>query len=66
MVKAYKSEPMAAVHEMVEGFHDSGAVDKQTMQEFDEACLTPPSLLTTDKIDARLLKTRKRARPRSP
>ena len=43
---------MAAVHEMVEGFHESGAVDKQTMREFDEACLTPASLLTPDEIKA--------------
>ena len=52
MAKTYKSEAMAAVHEMVEGFHESGAVDKQTMREFDEACLTPASLLTPDEIRA--------------
>ena len=40
MTKAYKSEAMAAVHEMMEGFHTSGAIDKQTMREFDDACLT--------------------------
>ena len=28
MAKTYKSEAMAAVHEMVEGFHESGAVDR--------------------------------------
>lgn len=52
MVKTYKSEAMAAVHEMVEGFHESGAVDKQTMREFDEACLTPASSLTPEEIKA--------------
>lgn len=41
---------MAAVHEMVEGFHESCAVGKQTMREFDEACLTPASPLTPDEI----------------
>jgi putative transcriptional regulator len=40
MPETYKSEAMAAVHEMMEGFHQSGAIDKQTMREFDEACLT--------------------------
>jgi len=39
MSRAYKSEVMAAVHEMMEGFHESGAIDKQTMCEFDDACL---------------------------
>ena len=40
MSKVYKSEIMASVHDMVEGFHQSGIIDKQTMREFDEACLT--------------------------
>ena len=40
MIKVYKSEALAAVHEMMEGFHQSGAIDKQTMREFDDGCLT--------------------------
>ena len=52
MAKTYKSEAMAAVHEMMEGLHETGAVDKQTMREFDEACLTPASLLTPEEIKA--------------
>jgi putative transcriptional regulator len=39
MSKGYKSEIMASVHEMVEGLHQSGAVDRRTMREFDTACL---------------------------
>ncbi len=39
MAKTYKSAALAAVHEMIEGFHHSGAVDKRTMRGFDEACL---------------------------
>ena len=35
--KTYKSEAMAAVHEMMEGLHDAGSIDKRTMREFDEA-----------------------------
>lgn len=46
-VMAYRSEPMAAVHEMMEGFHQSGAIDKQTMREFDDACLHPPPAVPT-------------------
>ncbi len=40
MVRTYKSEAMAAIHETMEGFYESGVIDKQTMREFDEACLT--------------------------
>ena len=39
MPKIYKSEALAAVHEMMEGLHDAGSIDKRTMREFDEACL---------------------------
>ena len=31
--KTYKSEAMAAVHEMMEGLHDAGSIDKRTMRE---------------------------------
>ncbi|MES2300993.1 MAG: DNA-binding transcriptional regulator [Pseudomonadota bacterium] len=41
MPKSYKSEALAAVHEMMEGLHDAGAIDKQTLREFDEACIAP-------------------------
>lgn len=33
--KTYKSEAMAAVHEMLEGLHDAGSIDKRTMREFE-------------------------------
>lgn len=39
--KKYRSEAFAAIHETMEALHEVGAVDKQTMREFDEACLTP-------------------------
>lgn len=38
-IATYKSEALAAVHEIMEGFYQSGAIDKQTMREFDDACL---------------------------
>lgn len=50
MVKVYKSEALAAIHEMMEGFHQSGAIDKQTMHEFDDGCLTAVEALTPQEI----------------
>lgn len=41
---------MAAVHEMAEGLLETGAIDKQTMREFDDLCLTPVRILTADEI----------------
>jgi putative transcriptional regulator len=32
---------MAAIQETAEGLHAIGRMDKQTMRQFDEACLTP-------------------------
>ena len=34
----------------MEALHDIGALDKQTMREFDEACLTPIRDLNPDQI----------------
>ncbi len=50
--KIYKSEAMAAVHEMMEGLHDAGGIDKRTMREFDEACLVPAPVLSPGEIKA--------------
>ena len=50
--KTYKSEAMAADHEMMEGLHDAGSIDKRTMREFDEACLAPAPVLSPDEIKA--------------
>ncbi len=52
MAETYKNEAMAAVHGMVEGFRESAAINKQTMREFDESCLTKNSRLTPDEIKA--------------
>lgn len=51
-LKAYESEIAAAVHETVEGFHEIGVVDKQTMRKFDELCLTPTAPLNPEQIRA--------------
>ena len=52
MTKTYKSEAMAAVHEMMEGLHQAGAIDKRTMREFDDACLGPSPVFAPDEIRA--------------
>ncbi len=50
MAKKCRSEAFAAIHEMMEGLHEVGAIDKQTMREFDEACLTSVQALAPDEI----------------
>lgn len=43
---------MASVHETAEGLHAAGLVDKKTMHEFDELCLTPVHPLKPKEIRA--------------
>lgn len=50
MTKKYRSDAFAAIHETMEALHDIGAVGKQTMREFDDACLTPVEVLSGDQI----------------
>ena len=50
--KTYESEALASVHEMMEGLHDAGSIDKRTMREFDEACLAPAPVLAPEEIKA--------------
>lgn len=52
MPRTYKSEALAAVHEMMEGLHEGGAIDKRTLREFDEACLVPATPLQPEEIRA--------------
>ena len=52
MNRKYKSEAMAAIHETMEALHTVGAIDKQTMRHFDEACLTPIRPLKPEEIKA--------------
>ena len=52
MSKKYKSDAMAAIHEMMEDLHIGGVIDKQTMRRFDDACLTPVRPLTPEEIRA--------------
>lgn len=43
---------MASIHETAEGLHAAGLLDKRTMREFDEACLTPVRPMTAAEIRA--------------
>ncbi len=48
--KTYPSKVMGAIHETASGLHKTGIMDKQTMREFDELCLTPILPLSADDI----------------
>ena len=52
MSKKFKSDAMAAIHEMMADLHVGGVIDKQTMRRFDEACLTPIRPLKPAEIKA--------------
>jgi putative transcriptional regulator len=52
MTKQYRSRAMASVHETAEGLHNAGLMDKQTLRQFDAACLTPVRTLTPAQIRA--------------
>ncbi len=52
MTKQYRSPAMASIHETAEGLHAAGVMDKRTMRQFDEACLTPVRSLTAEEIRA--------------
>ena len=56
MTKKYRSEALAAIHETMEALHECGAINKQTMREFDAACLTPVEAISPE--DIRLLRQR--------
>jgi putative transcriptional regulator len=48
----YRRDALAAIHETMASLHDVGAIDKQTMRRFDDACLTPIRPLTPEEIKA--------------
>jgi putative transcriptional regulator len=43
---------MASIHETMQALHKVGAIDKQTMRGFDQACLTEVQPLTPKQIKA--------------
>jgi putative transcriptional regulator len=64
MRKQYRSPLMASIHETAEGLHAAGVMDKRTMREFDDLCLTPVRLLKPKEI--RALRLREGAKRSSP
>src|SRR5579863_1056679 len=50
--KIFKSDALAAIHETVSDYYEVGLIDKQTMRDFDEACLTPIHEFTGEEIQA--------------
>jgi putative transcriptional regulator len=43
---------MGSIHETAEGLHSAGVIDKRTMREFNELCLTPVRPLNPKEIRA--------------
>ena len=39
--RGYKSDIEAAIHRTASDLYETGLIDKQTMRDFDESCLTP-------------------------
>lgn len=52
MSKVYKSKVSAAIHEIANDLHELAIIDKQTLREFDESCLTPIREFTPEQIRA--------------
>jgi putative transcriptional regulator len=52
MSKKYRSDAMAAIHETMGALRDVGAIGKQTMRRFENACLTPIRPLKPKEIKA--------------
>lgn len=51
-IKTYRSEAAAAIHETATDLYESGVMDKRTMREFDETCLTPVRTFSPSQIRA--------------
>lgn len=52
MKRRYRNALMASIHETAEGLRAAGVMDKRTMREFDEMCLTPVRALQPKEIRA--------------
>ncbi len=58
MSRTYRSDALAAIHEIASDLHDAGVMDKRTLRDFDDLCLTPVRQLTA--ADIRALRARER------
>ena len=52
MSKTYRSGALAAIHETASDLHDAGVMDKRTLRNFDELCLTPVRPMPPEEIRA--------------
>jgi putative transcriptional regulator len=59
MPKKYRSEAMAAAHEIAQGMHEAGVLNKRSMKVFDQMCLTPVETLSPTQI--RKIRSREKA-----
>lgn len=50
--KRYRDSLMASIHETAEGLSSAGLMDKRTMREFDQLCLTQVEPLAPEQIRA--------------
>lgn len=51
-IQRHKSEAFAAIHETMDALYQIGAIDKQTMRDFDTTCLEPVKTMASDEIKA--------------
>ena len=58
----YKSDAFEAIHSAVSGMYRAGTIDKATMREFDESCLSVP----TEMEPKRIKRIRERQRVSQP
>ena len=52
MPRAYRSEALAAVHEVALGLAEAGTVDQRRLRGFDALCLTPVEPFSPEEIRA--------------
>jgi putative transcriptional regulator len=48
--RKYKSEAFEAIHSAVSGMYRAGTIDKATMRQFDESCLSVPAQMEPERI----------------
>ena len=48
--RKFKSDAFEAIHASASALHRVGAIDKSTMREFDESCLTAPPAIEPGEI----------------
>ena len=52
MIRQYRSDALAAVHETASGLAEAGIVSRKSMKTFDLMCLTPVEALSPEDIRA--------------